>query len=330
MKSRFKKILSGFDKTKVCVIGDLILDCFIWGKVRRISPEAPVPVVEVERDSYVPGGAANVANNIVALGGKVFVAGVVGKDQEGKLLLDQMTERGINISGIGKDQARHTTLKTRVVAHQQQVVRIDREVIRPTSSRDVDNMKRMLMQNSKKIQAILVEDYGKGVLTQEFLSWLIDFSKCHRLLIGVDPKKGHLLNYRGIHFATPNLEEAAYFAGIELMGAEKDSEIDKIGSILLNKWECNAVLITLGSKGMCLFEKGQKPYRIPTRAREVYDVSGAGDTVIGTFVTSLLSGANFKEAAQLANLAAGIVVGKLGTAVVSQVEMGEELENVIW
>ncbi len=329
MKARFKKILSGFNKTKVCVIGDLILDCFIWGKVRRISPEAPVPVVEVERDSYVPGGAANVANNIVALGGKVFVTGVIGKDQEGKLLLDQMTQRGMNVSGVIKDQARHTTLKTRVVAHQQQVVRIDREVIRPASSKDIENMKRRLTENSKKIQAVLIEDYGKGVLTQELTDWLIDFSKRYQLLIGVDPKKGHLLNYRGINFATPNLEEASYFAGVEPK-AESDSEIDNIGSILLNKWECNAVLITLGSKGMCLFEKAQKPYHIPTRAREVYDVSGAGDTVIGTFLTSLLSGADYKEAAQLANLAAGIVVGKLGTAVVSQVEMGEELENVIW
>lgn len=328
MKNRFKKILSCFNKVQVCVIGDLILDVFIWGKVRRISPEAPVPVVEVEKDSHVPGGAANVANNIRSLGGKVWMAGMIGQDLEGQKLMKQMTLRGINVSAVQKDRRRQTTLKTRVVAHHQQVVRIDREAIALISNAQIQKIKSVLVKNQKKIQAILIEDYGKGVITQDLVSWLIDFARVHRILIGVDPKKGHRLNYRGISFATPNLEEAAYFADVHLE-TEDDSEVDKVGAILLDRWDCDAVLITLGSKGMCLYEKGQAPYHIPTRAREVYDVSGAGDTVIAAFITSILSGAHFKEAAQMANLAAGIVVGKLGTAVVTEVEMRGELENVI-
>ncbi|MBI1871463.1 MAG: D-glycero-beta-D-manno-heptose-7-phosphate kinase [Chlamydiae bacterium] len=325
MQLKFKKILSSFKNAKVFVVGDLILDCFVWGKVRRISPEAPVPVVEVERDSFVPGGAANVAHNMCALGAKVWLAGIVGKDDEGKRLLTQLKERGMMTETIRVDSSRSTSLKTRVVAHHQQVVRIDREVL---SELKEDYLKKILndfKRLSPSMDALVIEDYGKGVVTQALVSQLILIAKDRSIPVAVDPKKGHLLDYQGISFTTPNLEEAAYFAGVE---DGKEVSVEEIGKILLEKWQCQAVLVTLGEKGMCLFEKDKNPYFIPTQAREVYDVSGAGDTVIGTFVLSVIGGAHFKEAAQLANLSAGIVVGKLGTAVVFKDEIEKELDNV--
>lgn len=309
------------------MVGDLILDLFIWGKVQRISPEAPVPVVEVERDSYVPGGAANVANNINSLGARVWLAGIVGKDEEGKELFSQIHKRGIETSAIQRDGDRPTTLKTRVVAHQQQVVRIDREKLHLVNGSHANKFLKILERDHKLIKAILIEDYGKGVISQDLVSRLIDFAKARGMAVAVDPKKGHWLDYEGITFATPNLEEAAHYAGLPISSGD-DSRLDEIGGILLDKWKCRAILITLGDKGVCLFEKGEKPYRIPTVAREVFDVSGAGDTVIGTFVVAVISGASLKEAAYLANLSGGIVVGKLGTAVVTRKEMEKELENV--
>jgi D-beta-D-heptose 7-phosphate kinase/D-beta-D-heptose 1-phosphate adenosyltransferase len=327
MNARFKKILSRFNSSNIYIVGDLILDVFIWGKVRRVSPEAPVPVVEVIRDSYLPGGAANVANNMNALGAKVWLAGVVGKDWEGNELVSQMKTKGINTSAIQVDRNRPTTLKTRVVAHHQQVVRIDREVGYSVNGLHARKFLTTLSQNRRSIGAIVIEDYGKGVINQDLISRLIDFAKRESMLVAVDPKKGHFMDYRGITLATPNFEEAAYFAGVHVE-ADDHSRLEEIGRILLDRWKCQAILITLGDEGMCLFENGQKPYHIPTVAREVYDVSGAGDTVIGTFVVSVLSGATLKEAAHLANLSAGIVVGKLGTAVVSKDEIEEGLQNV--
>jgi D-beta-D-heptose 7-phosphate kinase/D-beta-D-heptose 1-phosphate adenosyltransferase len=327
MHTRFKKILTRFNSSKVYIIGDLILDVFIWGKVRRVSPEAPVPVVEVEKDSYLPGGAANVANNMRTLGAKVWLAGVVGEDWEGKELISLIKKKGINTSAIRVDTDRPTTLKTRVVAHHQQVVRIDREVGFGVNGLHEKKFMDTLSQNRRSIGAIVIEDYGKGVISQELISRVMLFAKRESIPVAVDPKKGHFINYRGISFATPNFEEAAYFAGVQVH-ADDHSKLHEIGKILLEKWDCQGILITLGDQGMCLFEKGEKPYHIPTVAREVYDVSGAGDTVIGTFVVSVLSGATLKEAAHLANLSAGIVVGKLGTAVVSKDEIEKELENV--
>ncbi|MBI1883878.1 MAG: D-glycero-beta-D-manno-heptose-7-phosphate kinase [Chlamydiae bacterium] len=325
MHSKYKKILSRFHSAKIYVVGDLILDCFVWGKVRRISPEAPVPVVEVEKDSYVPGGAANVASNIAALGAKVWISGVVGKDDEARELISLMRRRKIDTSPVLQDKERPTSLKTRVVAHQQQVVRIDRETLSPLDGKQTQKFLSHLSKIKNRADVILIEDYGKGVVNQDFVNRLIHFAKREEIPIGVDPKKGHFLDYRGIAFATPNFEEASYFAGIE---GDDDSRLDEAGRILLDRWEAQAILVTLGAKGMCLFEKNEEPYLIPTRAREVYDVSGAGDTVIASFAVSMACGAGLKDAAQLANVCAGVVVGKLGTAVVYKSEIEKELENV--
>jgi len=325
MNQKFKRILSKFQTAKVFIIGDLILDVFIWGKVRRISPEAPVPVVEVEKDSYVPGGAANVANNIGSLGGKVWLGGVIGNDPEGYLLSSQLKKRGISLNAVIHDESRPTTIKTRVVAHHQQVVRIDREKIRPLEEKIQNQILDRLKKIGDEVGGILIEDYGKGVVQQNLVFEVIDYAKRMKIPVAVDPKKGHLLDYRGITFATPNLEEAAYFAGIE---HDPYSSLNEIGFKLLERWDCKAVLVTLGDRGMCLFEREQKPYHIDTVAREIFDVSGAGDTVIGSFMVSLLGGASFKEAARIANTAAGIVVGKLGTAVVYKDEIEKELKNV--
>ena len=326
MDKKLKKILSSFPKTNVFVVGDLILDVFVWGKVKRISPEAPVPIVEIERDTFVPGGAANVANNIAALGGKVWIAGLVGDDGEGRRLIEKMRERKIRTNAVLVDQNRPTTIKTRVVAHHQQVVRIDREIRHEIREKQMERMKKVLSDHEKEIGGILIEDYGKGVMTQSFASYLIEFALDRSIPVAVDPKKGHLLDYRGLSFSTPNYEEACFFAGID--PKDNYSNLDDVGKVLIDKWDCQAVLITLGEKGMCLFQKNKKPYPIETRAKEVFDVSGAGDTVIGTFMTAVLSGATLEEAAFISNVAAGIVVGKLGTAVVTREEIAGEIENV--
>lgn len=266
------------------------------------------------------------AHNARALGSKVWIAGVVGSDDEAKKLVSQMRSRGIETSAVLATRNRPTTVKTRVVAHHQQVVRIDRESVLALDGSHEKKIFELLERKKKSFDAILIEDYGKGVITQNLVTRLIDFAKEHSVLVAVDPKKGHFLDYRGADFATPNFEEALYFAGVNAH-ADDHSRLDEVGSILLDKWDARSVLVTLGAQGMRLFERGKRAYHIPTRAREVFDVSGAGDTVIATFAVSVLSGASFPEAALLANEAAGIVVGKLGTAVATPDEIKREIEH---
>src|SRR3989338_7151058 len=297
--------------TKILVLGDWMLDEFVWGTVERISPEAPVPVVNVTRESFVPGGALNVANNIRTLGGSVYPCGLVGRDLRGRMLFKAMRKEGIDTSGAIYDEARPTTLKTRVVAHSQQVVRFDREDLRDLSR---EQLKKVLSFTEKilpKVDAVVIEDYGKGMITPDILTHVVKQAKRFKKPILVDPKEKHFSYYRGVTAITPNRKEALSAYGQVEDGRVPD--IHEVGKELLKRFLCQAVLMTLGEEGMILFEKNGSVTKIPTAAQEVYDVSGAGDTVIAVFAMALAVGATMKEAAILSNCAAGIVVGKLGT-----------------
>lgn len=320
-RKRLRDLLAAFKKTKVLVIGDFILDQFIWGSVDRISPEAPVPIVNVERESYMPGGSLNVANNIHALGGTVYPCGVVGRDREGRMLLKVIRQHGIDTGGIVYTKDRPTTLKTRVIAHSQQMVRFDRENNQQISEEIGKRILKFVSHQIHHCDVVILEDYGKGVIQPKLIRKIIQLAKKYRKPILVDPKEKNFSYYKGVTAVTPNRKEA-YSA---FNHAAKETPLEKVGRGLLKKWNCRTVLMTLGEEGMALFEKGEATTRIPTAAREVYDVSGAGDTVIATFALALAVGAKMRDAAWIANLAAGIVVGKLGTATV----LPHELEAAI-
>lgn len=315
--------LTRFQRAKILVIGDLILDEFVWGKVSRISPEAPVPIVWVQRESLMPGGASNVANNIKSLGGQVAVIGAIGHDRWGELLLSELTSRGIDAGGVIR-VARPTTVKTRVIAHHQQVVRVDREQPDPQPDGTTDRLIRAALEWLPRIDAVVIEDYGKGVITRKLLEAVIPAARRRRKLITVDPKEEHFELYRGVTALTPNRAEAGQMAGYEL---KTDADVERAGRTILERLHGVAVLITLGEDGMWLFERAGRRTRIPTVAQEVFDVAGAGDTVIATFTLALASGSSMEAAARLANQAAGIVVGKLGVAVVTPEELQQKLSS---
>ena len=314
----FKKIVSKFSKAKVLIIGDLILDEFLWGDVSRISPEAPVPVVWVRSESFMPGGAANVANNIHALGAKAYLAGVVGKDERGRVLTKELKRIGMDVAGVVVDNKRPTTLKTRVIAHHQQVVRIDKEKMDSLNESLIDQIIEYTDQIIEDIDAIIIEDYGKGVITPRLLEEVLRLARHHKKIVTVDPKEEHFYYYKGVTAITPNLYEAAQAAGVKVKDAKS---LIKIGKGLVNKLKCEAVLMTLGENGMQVFEKKGRVTHIPTVAQDVFDVSGAGDTVIGAFTLALAVGAGMIDAAHISNFAAGVVVGKVGIAVATQKEL---------
>ncbi|HTL70302.1 MAG TPA: D-glycero-beta-D-manno-heptose-7-phosphate kinase [Candidatus Eisenbacteria bacterium] len=324
--ARFKGIVSGFSKAKVLVVGDLILDEFIWGKVTRISPEAPVPVVWVDSENFMPGGASNVANNIRALGGEVYLAGAVGADQRGEILNSLLRKNGVHCDGVFPDEARPTTQKTRIIAHHQQVVRIDREKLRPIGDKVLKELIAYCGKLIPHVDAIIVEDYGKGVIVPRLVKEIVKMGKRHGKIITVDPKEEHFSYYRGVTTITPNHHEAGSAAGISITD---EASLRKAGAKLMAKLQCESVLITRGENGMCLFRRGHEPVMIPTVAQEVFDVSGAGDTVISAYTLARASHASPVEAAVLSNFAAGIVVGKLGTASTSAEELLSRLHKEI-
>lgn len=310
-----------FTRAKILVVGDVMLDEFVWGKVSRISPEAPVPVVWVQRESVMPGGAANVANNIQALGGQASMIGTVGADRWGALLLDELKARKIDTSGMVKTE-RPTTVKTRVIAHHQQVVRVDREHPEPLPPSTVGRLLQAIEERLERVDAVILEDYGKGVITRRLLETVIPRARARRKVITVDPKQEHFDLYHGVTALTPNRAEAGEAVGRELA---TDAEMLAAGDEIMRRLQCEGLLITLGEDGMCLFERGGRRIRIPTVAQEVFDVAGAGDTVIAAFTLALASGATMEQAAKMANHAAGIVVGKLGVAVVTPEELKAKL-----
>jgi D-beta-D-heptose 7-phosphate kinase/D-beta-D-heptose 1-phosphate adenosyltransferase len=319
-----RKTIANFKGVRVMVIGDLILDEFLWGDVSRISPEAPVPVVWVKKESFMPGGASNVANNLSSLGAKVFLVGAIGDDERGAILKTELEQKGIDTSGIFVDESRPTTLKTRVVAQHQQVVRIDKEKVGPLSQDIVSEMMNFVHDNIKSMDALVIEDYGKGVISPRLLAKVVPFAKRCNKIISVDPKEEHFKYYKGITVITPNNHEAAKAVGFEI---KDDVTLRRAGQALLNRMHCKIALVTLGENGMAVFQKNKPMKHIPTVAQEVFDVSGAGDTVIASYTLSLAAGADPIRAAHIANYAAGIVVGKVGIAVVTPEELIDRIKT---
>ena len=322
---RAKQILSAAQKSRVLVVGDVMLDQFIWGGVSRISPEAPVPVVDFQRESFMPGGAANVARNLVCLQTPAELFGAIGHDDAAKKLLKLLGEQNIGCAGLVKSSARHTSVKTRIVAHQQQVVRIDRETRDGLDGKLTASLLAEIKSKLPKADAVIVGDYGKGVVTQPLLDEIK--SLCHErgVWLSLDPKPVHHLNLGNLSLITPNRKEAFELADLPDDTKNADPFADKnlmlVAERLLNELHPALLLITLGELGMLLCQRGQKPFHIPTVAQEVFDVSGAGDTVIATFTLAVAAGASPIEAAILSNHAAGIVVGKVGTATTTPEEL---------
>jgi len=324
--NKLKAIIQNFRNKKIMVIGDLILDEFIWGKVSRISPEAPVPVVWVENESFMPGGAANVANNINSLGAKAYLVGVIGKDSRGGILRGELEHKGIDTKGVIVDSGRPTILKTRVIAHQQQVVRIDKEKIDGLKEKTVKRIVNHVKDVIGQMDGLIIEDYGKGLITPNLLKPILKLAKKHKKIISVDPKEDHFSYYKGATVITPNHNEASKAAGTKILDK---ASLRKVGNCLLNKLKTKVVLITLGEEGMAVFQEGTAFRRIPTIAQEVYDVSGAGDTVISSYALSLASGATPIQAAHIANCAGGIVVGKVGISAIDQDELIKRIREEI-
>lgn len=294
---------------RIAVFGDFMLDRYLWGEVSRISPEAPVPIVDISGETEQLGGAANVANNLASLGAIPHPIGVVGDDSAGSRLLNLMQEAGFPVAGMLTDGSRPTTLKTRIIAHNQHVVRIDRESRAPLGESMQDKLFAHLCDLMPQLDGLVIEDYNKGVIVQPLLSRLIALARERNCLITVDPKFNHFFDYRGVTLFKPNRKETEEVLGTKLHSEE---ELRRAGELLLHRLACRYVLITLGAEGMALFRGPGDMLRIPTRARKVHDVSGAGDTVIATLTLALAAGADVLEAATLANYAAGVVVAEVG------------------
>jgi rfaE bifunctional protein kinase chain/domain len=326
-RKKLESILKGFPRVRLLVVGDIMMDRSIFGKVSRISPEAPVPVIIAETEDFNLGGAANVAHNIRSLGGIVSLCGIVGDDENGKKIYEKIVERGIRTQGIFFEQGRQTTVKTRIIAHHphyQQLVRVDRETTDHPKASTLRNLSRFLTEKIEDFDGVVFSDYGKGLLTRKLIQTIVERARQSKKLIMVDPKVKNFFFFKGATVITPNTNEASEASRIPVTD---QSSVEKIGRSLLKRLNCSALVITQGEKGMIIFERDQRPYRVPTVAKEVYDVTGAGDTVIGTMALALGTGrrVSVKDAASLANYAAGIVVGKVGTAIVSS----EELLKVI-
>lgn len=322
-KRRTIEIIDNFSKKTIFIVGDIIMDQYIWGKVTRISPEAPVPVVDTEEEDFLLGGAANVLNNIVSLGSKVLICGVVGHDEIGKKIIHELRTRGIDTGGIIVESNRPTTLKTRIIAHSQQVVRYDREKRDEINNSTIEIIKGYLKDRLSEIDALIISDYRKGVITKGLVSEIVSLVNSKGLPVVADPKVGHFDLYKGLTLITPNTLEASTGSGIAIVD---ERSIERAGRSLIEKLKCKAVLITRGEEGMALVEDNGEVTYIPTVAKKVFDVTGAGDTVIGVMTLAIASGATMKEAAMIANHAAGIVVGKVGTAVVETEELKKSLQ----
>lgn len=311
-----------FPEARVLVVGDIILDEYVWGEVSRISPEAPVPVVEIREETRRLGGAANVVNNITSLGGRSCLCGIVGDDRSGKELISTICALGINTDGIITDSSRYTSVKTRVVARNQQVVRFDKETKKPLTPEMIGKIIESIEKKIDNIDAIIVADYGKGVISSQLMKKMKNLIAETDIVLAVDPKTDNFEYYRGIDVITPNHHEAGAFCRFEIVDEET---LIMAGEKMLNELNCASVLITQGKDGMTLFEAGTDPCHIPTVARKVFDVSGAGDTVIGAFTLALASGMDRQSAAVISNYAAGIVVGEIGTSVVT----AEQLKKAV-
>ncbi len=321
-RERIEAILNRFATARIIVLGDLMLDEFIWGEVRRISPEAPVPVVEVRRETIQLGGAGNVVSNLIELGATAIPVGIVGDDEGGRILRELCRTRHASVADLITVPGRPTTRKTRIVAHSQQMVRADREDRSPIDHQTEALLREMLVRDLPEADALIISDYEKGLLTPDLLREVIAAARQAGKPVCLDPKIRNFLHYRQVDLITPNQLEAERATGIEIVD---EASLTRAAQRIRQLLECRHVLITRGEHGMTLLEESGVITNIPTTAREVYDVTGAGDTVIATFTLALAAGASLVEAAIIANQAAGIVVGKVGTATVSRTEIANSI-----
>ena len=320
-KVRLLEILESFKDIKIAVIGDMMLDDYIIGSVDRISPEAPVPVVNVREERFVLGGAANVVNNLSTLGAQAFSFGVIGNDANGDRLTNEFVKNLINVKGIVRTEDRPTIVKRRIIAHNQQLLRLDWEDKKDIGSEDEDKLLENLRVHIDEIDAIILSDYDKGVLTPRVAKEIIKLANEKGKIVTVDPKPKNAKNYVGATSMTPNRKEA-----MECIGVDRIEDVEKLGEELKSKLELKNLLLTRSEEGMSLFQ--DKVINIPTFAKEVYDVTGAGDTVISVFTLAAAAGASWHEAAKIANTAAGVVVGRMGTSTVTKEEIVEFYDEI--
>lgn len=322
---KLKKIVKNFNGKRILIIGDLMLDEYLLGETTRLSPEAPVPIVEVAKVNYVPGGAANAANNVSSLGDQTILAGVVGKDENEQRLVKLLKKRGINTEGILKDSRRPTTLKSRIVSQGQQIVRVDRENCESIQERLENKLFDFVKKKINKIDIILISDYAKGVITPTLSQLIINFVQNSGKRVLVDPKGEDFSKYRNCFMILPNLKELEMALKIKLKHLES---LPQAAKMLLSHVNSEAVLVTLGVEGMVLLEKSGKYISIPSADVKVVDISGAGDTAIAVFALSLAAGANFQEAMLLSTYACSVVIGKIGTATLSRGELIKAINKV--
>ena len=326
-RDRIDAFLSSYRSKRLLVIGDLMLDRFIWGSVSRISPEAPVPVVHVQRESSYPGGAANVARNLRPFTPNVSLMGLTGTDDFGSHLIQLLTTEGIDTEGVVRDPLVETIVKTRIVARQQQVCRVDRESAMTLKPDQIDGLMDLLRSRATQIDAIILEDYGKGMLSQPLVDAIVSLAKEHRIVVTADPNPNNKLSWDRVTVLKPNRLEAFRMAGIPEPAPAahplEDGPLLEVGHLLLERWNTEMLLITLGEHGMLLFDRKGMPSHVPSLPREVFDVSGAGDTAVALLTLTLAAGGSPLEAVEISNLASGVVVGKLGTATLSPSELRE-------
>ncbi len=306
---RLKSIFEQFKDRSILVVGDLMIDEYLRGNVNRLSPEAPVPVVEIDHESYHLGGAANVSINLKSLGCQPITLGLIGYDRAGDILMDLLAEAGMGTEGIVRSDDRPTTLKTRIIGDNQHIARVDREKIEYIDGQLLKSLIQRFDELYEQCSAIILEDYNKGVLSKELIEYVVNRARQHQKPVLVDPKFINFLEYRGVTVFKPNVKETVHALGRPV---SNEHEVEQAGQELLNKLQAECVLITRGGKGMSLIEKNHPTSHIPTRTRKVADVSGAGDTVISTMAAALVGGASFREAATMANYAAGLVCEEVG------------------
>jgi len=306
--------IDDFKKVKVLVIGDLMIDEYLWGSVDRISPEAPVPVVCVQKESHALGGAGNVIHNLVAMGAKVTAIGTAGTGKTGKMIFEKLEDLGIKTDGIISEPQRPTTRKTRVIASNQQVLRIDKEIKRNINADTLEKLVKIIESKISDASLLILSDYDKGLITRELVQKIVTLAEKHNILTLADPKSLNFSKYEQVSILTPNKKEASLAANMDI---KSERDLFDAGHKIMDQVKLERLLMTCGKDGMVLFEKGREPYIIESKARQVFDVSGAGDTVISLLGLGLATGATFKQSALIANVAAGIVVAKVGTAAAS-------------
>ncbi|MCH9024948.1 MAG: D-glycero-beta-D-manno-heptose-7-phosphate kinase [candidate division Zixibacteria bacterium] len=323
---RIREITSGFGDARVLILGDIMLDEYMYGSVDRISPEAPVPVVNISSSKILLGGAANVAANICSLGGEALLLGTVGDDEAASKISQLLKTEKISNDLLVTDLTRRTTIKTRIIAHSQQIVRADREdrhEVNPDIEKEIISR---FLSVADDIQAVIVSDYGKGVINQSLLEKLMSVCLQKNIFVAVDPKETHFNNYQRVSLITPNHHEAGFAYGRRI---HNEKDLLEVGKGLLKRLQAKSILITRGPDGMSLFTEDSEPTHIPTFAKKVYDVTGAGDTVIAVFVAATCAGADLVESAIVANAGAGLTVGEIGTATVTTDDLRQELEHNI-